>query len=85
MISIIAILIQVVIKDNVLCVVIKRKKVMYIYTSINSREHNVKCKYQDCGAEYTESHVMNLLTGKCKICGYNSNGMGTLNRLLGLM
>ena len=63
----------------------KEESHVYIYTSINSREHNVKCKYQDCGAEYTESHVMNLLTGKCKICGYNSNGMGTLNRLLGLM
>ena len=57
----------------------------WTYTSINSREHKVECRYQECGFDYTENHVMNLLTGKCRICGYDSNGMGTLNRLLGLL
>lgn len=68
-----------------ICGYAKEENHGYIYTSINSREHKVKCKSQNCGFEYTENHAMNLLTGKCRICGYDSNGMGTLNRLLGLL
>ncbi len=46
------------------------------YSSINSRQHSVSC--QHCSYEYSEAHTFNLITGKCKICNYNMNGMGTL-------
>ena len=46
------------------------------YSSINSRQHSVSCQY--CSYEYTETHTFNLSTGKCKICNYDMNGMGTL-------
>ena len=53
------------------------------YSSINSREHRLSCIY--CSHQHTESHSFNLITGKCKICGYNSNDMGTLNRVFPLL
>ena len=46
------------------------------YSSINSRQHSVRCQY--CSYEYSEAHNFNLLTGKCQICNYDMNGMGTL-------
>ena len=46
------------------------------YSSINSRQHSVSCQY--CSYEYSEAHNFNLLTGKCQICNYDMNGMGTL-------
>lgn len=49
------------------------------HTSINSRQHSISCQF--CSYEYTETHILNLLTGTCSICGYNSNNMGTLNKL----
>ena len=61
----------------------KEESHTWTYSSMNSRQHNVKCIY--CFYQYNETHILNLLTGKCKICGYDSNGMGTLNRLLGLL
>ena len=50
------------------------------YSSINSQQHRVCCQY--CSFEYSESHSFNLLTGKCNICNYNMNGMGTLSKKL---
>ena len=53
------------------------------YSSVNSREHRLSCIY--CSHQHTESHSFNLITGKCKMCGYNSNDMGTLNRVFPLL
>ncbi len=56
----------------------KQARHTYICTSINSREHSARCVY--CSFEYVESHVFNLVTGICKICKYDSNGMIQINK-----
>lgn len=61
----------------------KQENHTWKYSSSNLRNHTVSCKY--CTFDYTESHNFNLLTGICQSCGYNSNNLGTLNRLLGLL
>lgn len=56
----------------------KQEPHTFKYSSNNLRNHTVSCKY--CSFTNIESHNFNLLTGICKICGYNSNNMGTLSR-----